>query len=88
MFTIELEEPQATVPEVKKRLHLADDQIDADFGVVSIDPQAHLYAILVEEGTTPPGDAGAVSGPYSNPRIETFGPPRSEAADREAHATR
>lgn len=75
LLTVELEPSRATLSEVKKALHLSDSDIDDEFGVVSVDPDAGLYAVLVEE----PAAAAAAShpgvkGPFSNPRIEPFGP--------------
>ena len=55
---------------------LEPGEIDEDFGVVAIDPERNDYTILVEQGATQKIKANEnwdISGPYSNPRIETFG---------------
>lgn len=77
MVTLKLDPKKATLQNIVEQLQIPAADIDPDFGVVNIDPQANLYAILVEEesarklsGTTD------VSGPFSNPRIEPFGPPK------------
>jgi hypothetical protein len=50
--------------------------MDSAFGVVPIDPDNGRYAVQVRStalGAAPkPGDA--FSGPFSNPRIEPYGP--------------
>jgi hypothetical protein len=38
-----------SVEDIKRQFNLDDDEIDPDFGVVEIDPDAHLYTVLVEE---------------------------------------
>jgi hypothetical protein len=77
MMTVELDPDSATVDEVAKRLGLGPEEIDAEFGVVPIDPDNHLYSVLVDEQASArvAGQPG-VEGPFSNPRIEPFGPPR------------
>lgn len=77
MMTVELDPDSATVDKVAERLGLEPGEIDADFGVVPIDPDNHLYSVLVDEQASArvAGQPG-VEGPFSNPRIEPFGPPR------------
>jgi hypothetical protein len=80
MMTIQCSGAVPTLEEVRRQFALAEDEIDAAFGVVEIDPSAHLYTILVEESATSkiqPTGGWDVAGPYSNPRIAPFGPPRS-----------
>ena len=76
LITVKLDPEKATLTEVCKRLRLAKSDLDESFGVVSIDPRANLFAVLVEESALPDLEQNAeVSGPYANPRIEGFGPP-------------
>jgi hypothetical protein len=76
MYTIRLAPEDASVGKVKARLGLGDDEIDEGFGVVNIDPEKSLYTILVDERAAEKlAGEEAVEGPFSNPRIETFGPP-------------
>jgi hypothetical protein len=51
-------------------------EMDATFGVVPIDPENGKYAVQVRASaaTDPRKSADGSSGPYSNPRIEGFGP--------------
>ena len=79
MLTVELESADATLADVKERFGLSDEDIDDSFGVVSIDPAASLYAILVNESVAEKVASSEpdVSGPFSNPKIEAFGPARS-----------
>ncbi len=76
-MTVELDPEAATVAAAAERLGIDPARIDAEFGVVSIDPERHLYSVLVDEeaASGAQGRAG-VEGPFSNPRIEPFGPPR------------
>ena len=63
---------------VKQINVMNNDEIDPNFGVVCISPTENLYAILVEEEVNKrfQGNMG-IKGPYSNPKIEPFGPPKS-----------
>jgi hypothetical protein len=77
MMTVELDPGAATVAQAAERLGVSPDEIDAEFGVVSIDPDQNLYTVLVDEraASAAAGRPG-VEGPFSNPRIEPFGPPK------------
>jgi len=77
MLTVKLQPEEANVAEVRRKMKLAPEQIDNSFGVVCIDPKNNLYAVMVDEKASQElsGQKG-VKGPYSNPRIEPFGPPK------------
>ena len=78
MITIEAPGEPPTVAELRRRYKLAKHDIDEGFGVVEVDPAEHVYTVLVEESAAAkiqPGEGWQVEGPYSNPRIEPFGPP-------------
>ena len=75
MMTLQLKPAQASIEYVKRKLNLSDGQIDQDFGVQNVDPQRHLYAILVEAAIAERlSQRPDVAGPYANPKIEPFGP--------------
>ncbi len=77
MLTLKLRPKEATLSKVMKRLNLSSEEIDSEFGVVNIDPKRNLYTILVEEEAAKRvSGAPDVKGPFSNPKIEPFGPPK------------
>ena len=79
MVTLRLDPEQASLPEVRRLLGLAPEEVDPSFGVVNISPAEHLYTILVDEAAAARvGDADQVEGVFSNPRIEPFGPPEGD----------
>ncbi len=77
MMTVKLAADQASPRGVREKLGLSAEELDDGFGVVNIDPEAELYAIMVEEEVAHRlTDSPAVSGPFANPPIEPFGPPK------------
>ena len=51
--------------------------IDATFGVRALDLSEGKYAVMVEESALKgAGQRKGVAGPFANPRIEPFGPPK------------
>ena len=79
MVTLRLQPEQASLPQVRRLLGLAPEEVDRSFGVVNISPAEHLYTILVEEAAAARvGDADQVEGVFSNPRIEPYGPPEGD----------
>ncbi len=81
MMTIQSQDSPPQLQDVQLKYGLADDEIDAQFGVVEIDPADGTYAILVEETAAAKisnNENWKVQGPYSNPKIAPFGPPQAE----------
>jgi hypothetical protein len=79
MMTLQLDPKEADLPHVRSKLGLKKDEIDEQFGIVNISPKEHLYCVLLEEETAARvSGLDWVKGPYSNPKIETFGPPKAE----------
>ena len=78
LMTVELP-GGASLDAAAARLGVAPEDLDAEYGVVPIDPEHHLYSVMAEEraiaGT---GARPGTEGPFSNPRIEPFGPPEPE----------
>lgn len=80
MVTIQAPDDPPTIEGLRRRYHLGTDEIDTSFGVVEVDPAEHIYTILVEEcaaARIKPDEGWQVAGPFSNPRIQPFGPPES-----------
>ena len=76
LLTVKLDADTPTVTDVSRHLGVSADDIDLDFGVVLIDPDDKRYAVMVDEAVVPKATrATNVAGPFSNPRIETTGPP-------------
>jgi hypothetical protein len=80
MMTVELDPAAADLAAAAERLGVAPERLDAQFGVVAIDPENHLYTVMVDEAVS----AGAaarkgVAGPFSNPPIAPFGPTRPKS---------
>ena len=77
LVTVRLRPAEARLDSVRASLGLAEEDVDAGFGVVSLDPQRDLYAILVEERAAERlAGSGGVVGVHANPKIEAFGPPK------------
>jgi hypothetical protein len=78
MMTVELDPGAADLAAAAERLGVAAKELDSEFGVVAIDPDNHLYTVMVDEQVCmAAARRDGVSGPYSNPRIEPYGPPRA-----------
>lgn len=77
MVTLHLEPGEATLPRVIAKYGLGPHEVDPEFGVIELDAAQRLYAILVNEAVAAKLEGREdVQGAFSNPRIETFGPPR------------
>jgi hypothetical protein len=66
-----------TLADAARQLGVAEADMDATFGVVPIDPDRGLYAVQVRAGKLPKQSGrpdGDYRGPWSNPKIEPFGP--------------
>ncbi|WP_227982334.1 hypothetical protein [Nocardia spumae] len=70
LLTIRLR-ADATLAAARSQLHLADDEVDHDFGLVAVDPAQDLYALRVTD-TAADRIAAAASGTaevFADPRI-------------------
>lgn len=78
MVTLKLDPDDASVDHARDLLGIDDAAIDHDFGVIAVSPDDNLYTVLVDEGAAKDMQTGdGIAGPFSNPRIEPFGPPKA-----------
>lgn len=63
-----------SLDEAANQLKVPVEKLDRSFGVQPIDPRSGEYAVMKRDDTV---HGGSPSGPYSNPGIDTFGPPRN-----------
>lgn len=80
MVTVTMPPEDASLETAMAQLGLVAEEVDAEFGLVPLDPDAGTYALLVAqeagERVTAAETAGepGVRGPFSNPVIEPYGP--------------
>ena len=77
MMTLQSEQ-EPTLQEIRRRYNFSAGELDDEYGVVEIDPDDHLYAFRVEQAAAQKVAAGhdrPYTGPFADPKIETFGPP-------------
>jgi hypothetical protein len=67
--------PGATLAQAMRHLELPEKEVDIGYGLVLIDPDQGLYGLRVSEAAARRIDPAAGEGPYSDPRIEPYGPP-------------
>ncbi|MFF5206113.1 hypothetical protein [Streptosporangium sp. NPDC000396] len=68
--------PKATLAQAMRRLKLSEEEVDTGYGLVLIDPGQGLYGLRVTEAAARRIDPAVGGGPYSDPRIEPYGPPQ------------
>lgn len=79
-MTVRSDDGPPTLEAAARQLGVDVSAVDPEFGVVLIDPNQGLYSVQVDAAQLP-GDAPtkeAYRGPFSDPRIETFGQPRAD----------
>jgi hypothetical protein len=75
LMTITVPHGKPSLADAAQRLGVGLSDMDATFGVVPVDPDRGLYAVQVRAGQTRKQPEGSdYRGPWSNPRIEPFGP--------------
>lgn len=88
-MTVNLARTKSLVAAARK-LGVPARSLDAAYGVVEVDPELNLYAVQVDAaalaartGVSATGVSAAndapFNGPFSNPRIEAFGPRRGSS---------
>lgn len=78
MVTITALDRPPTIADLRRRFKLSEEQIDESFGVVEVDPEEHVYTVLVDAGAAARitgNEEWTAEGPFSNPPIQPFGPP-------------
>jgi hypothetical protein len=80
LVTVRASDGPPSLDTAARELGVSVDDIDATFGVVPLDVHGGLYAVQVRADRLPNNfeDRDPYRGPYSNPRIDTFGPPRTK----------
>ncbi|HEY7299519.1 MAG TPA: hypothetical protein VH684_16555 [Xanthobacteraceae bacterium] len=77
LMTVTIPQGAPSIAAAAKQLGVKPEDIDAAYGVVPVDPGRGLYAVQVRADRLPrqpqSGREG-YQGPWSNPRIEPFGP--------------
>ena len=74
LMTVTLDQSKASIAAAAKSLGVPVESIDAEFGLVPIDPDRGLYSVKIPSAAVPGGTSGTeFRGPFSNPRIAPFG---------------
>jgi hypothetical protein len=83
LMTVQSDDGPPTLEAAARQLGVHPEALDETFGVVLIDPKSGLYSVQVDASQLPsePETGDDYQGPYSTPRIESFGPPRKEPHD-------
>ena len=74
-----------SIEEVRREWRLGSDDLDADYGVVPIDPQAGLYVVLVHPDAARRLERELQSRRIRDPAVGLFGNPRVEPTDPPRH---
>jgi hypothetical protein len=74
MMTVTVPGNAPSLAEAAQLLGVAEAALDHTFGVVAVDPRHGVYTVLVDDKVASTIAAGP-AGPFSNPRIEPYGPP-------------
>jgi len=79
-MTVQSDDGPPTLETAARQLGVTPEAVDEAFGVVPIDPKRGLYSVQVDAAQLPAGasEGEPYRGPFSTPRIEPFGPVRSE----------
>lgn len=77
MVTIHWQGEPPTLSQVVERFALDPSAVDERFGVVEIDPDEHLFALRLDPSQAAKlGATEGADGPFADPEIGVFGPPR------------
>jgi hypothetical protein len=82
MVTVKLEPGDASPETAARKLGLEPEDVDQDYGAIAIDPEEHLYVVLVNRDAAARANAsGGAEGVYSNPNIEPLMVDPSDASE-------
>ena len=73
-YIVHKEKGVPSLDEAAAQLRVPVEKLDRAFGVQPIDPRVGDYAVIKRDDTDQ--NNSSPRGPFSNPRIDTFGPPR------------
>ena len=77
LYTVETSNGPPSLAEAAAALHRPVGDLDASYGVIAIDPRRGLYTVRAKTAAEPhPQMEPEASGPFSDPQIAPFGPPR------------
>jgi hypothetical protein len=80
LMTVRLARKKVSLADAAAALGVAVEDVDAAFGLVPIDPDQGLYATKVRHDALPePKEGEEHRGPYSNPKIASFGPTKKRS---------
>lgn len=84
LFTVKATGGPPSVADAAKQLGLTSDDLDQEFGVVLIDSSQGVYCVQTLPGHEPASAMvkDGCGGPFSNPAIEGFGPPKTDNRDK------
>jgi hypothetical protein len=77
LMTVTIPRGAPSIAAAAAQLGVKPEDIDAAYGVVPVDPDRGLYAVQVRAdrlSKQPQSGREGYNGPWSNPRIEPFGP--------------
>jgi hypothetical protein len=76
LMTVAGKDQAPSLDAAAQQLGVRTEDIDRDYGVVAVDPERGLYAVMVRADRLPPEKpADSYRGPFANPKIEPFGSP-------------
>ena len=76
LYTVEGRGGPPSLVEAAATLHKPVEELDAGYGVVTVDARRGLYVVRSRAGAPSRQGTGDAAGPYSDPEIAPFGPPR------------
>jgi hypothetical protein len=81
LMTVTVPHGTPSLADAAKRLGVELSDMDTTFGVVPVDPDRGMYAVQVRAGQAQKQPEGSdYQGPWSNPKIEPFGPIQGDTA--------